>query len=156
MSRPAILLATGLVFGTGLGFLLGAGAGQHAPHDMVHDHAAHDHGGGAHVMIEADSPAPTLTLTIHPDGPQSRNLHIGVTGFTFAPEAVNGPHIPGEGHAHIYVNNVKFARAYAPWVLLDALPKGIHTVRVTLNANDHSVLATGGTPIEATTEVTID
>ena len=107
-------------------------------------------------MTEVDGPAPELTLTIHPDGPQSRNLHIGTTNFTFDPEAVNGPHIPGHGHAHVYVNGVKQARAYGPWVQLYALPKGTHEIRVTLNANDHSQLAISGEPLEATTTVIID
>lgn len=107
-------------------------------------------------LTEVEAPAPTLELTLHPDGAQSRNLHLAVTGFAFAPEAVNGSHVPGRGHAHIYVNDVKFARAYAPWVHLDALPKGRHVIRVTLNANDHSQLAHSGKPIEASLELIID
>ena len=158
MPRSVILLAIGLVLGIGFGFLLGAGTGRPMPDNAVHDHSAHDHGQGSgpQEMTETTPPHPKLVLAMHPDGPQSRNLHIGVTGFAFAPEAVNGPHVPGQGHAHIYVNDIKIARAYGPWIQLSALPKGTHTVRVTLNANDHSQLATGGIPIEASTEITID
>ena len=159
MSRSLALLAIGLVLGTGLGFLLAASARTvpPLPADSVHDHTAHEHHGPSHdVITETDSPHPTLTLTLHPDGAQSRNLHIGTTDFTFAPEAVNGPHMPGQGHAHVYVNDIKIARAYGPWMQLSALPKGSHTIRVTLNANDHSALAVDGTPIEATVQVTID
>ena len=161
MPKPLVFLAVGLFFGTGLGFLLAAGTttgtGAPGPEDIVHDHAAHEHDGPSHsTLTETDSPHPTLTLTLHPDGAQSRNLHIGVTHFTFAPEAVNGPHVPGQGHAHVYVNNIKIARAYAPWMQLAALPVGTHEIRVTLNANDHSALATDGIPIEAATEVTIE
>lgn len=168
MPRPVVLLLIGLLLGTGLGFLLGAASGPvpampepatHEPGapDPAHDHAAHDHAGGAHATLrEVEGPAPQLTLTLHPDGDRSRNLHLGVTNFTFDPEGVNGPHRSGHGHAHVYVNGVKQARAYAPWVQLYALPRGTHKVRVTLNANDHSHLAADGTPIEATATIRID
>lgn len=159
MPRPLIFLLIGLFFGTGLGFLLaaGTGAGTPEPTDSVHDHSAHAHDGPAHDQLtEAARPYPELTIRLHPDGTQSRNLEIGVTNFAFAPEAVNGPHVPGQGHAHVYVNGVKIARAYAPWVHLGALPKGRHVVHVTLNANDHTQLARDGAPIEARTEVTIE
>ncbi|WP_299849026.1 hypothetical protein [uncultured Roseovarius sp.] len=159
MSRPLALLAIGLLLGTGLGFLLAASTQMDLPppQDSVHDHTAHDHQGPSHDTItETTSPHPTLTLTLHPDGAQSRNLHIGTTDFAFAPDAVNGPHVPGQGHAHVYVNDIKIARAYGPWIQLAALPKGTHVIRVTLNANDHSALATDGTPIEAIARITID
>lgn len=163
MPRSLALLLIGLLFGTGFGFLIGAamapGPASDAgpPMDAAHDHAAHDHDGGAHARLrEFDGPAPDLTLRLHPDGDQSRNLHIGVSGFTFDPEGVNGAHVPGHGHAHVYVNGVKQPRAYGPWVQLHALPKGTHDIRVTLNANDHSQYAISGQPVEATATLRID
>ena len=158
MRNPVVLLAIGLIFGVGLGVLIGAGTHMEMSHDMVHDHSAHDHGEGMDhsKLTEVASPAPVLSITLHPDGPQSRNLHIDVRHFTFSPTGVNGQHVPGEGHAHVYVNDVKVARAYGPWMQLQALPKGKHTIRVTLNANDHSHLAQNGNPIEAITDLTIE
>ena len=76
----------------------------------------------------------------------AQNLHIMTTGFVFAPEQVNGPVTPGTGHAHIYVNGTKIARAYSAWFHLGDLPAGA-TIRVTLNANDHSHWAVDGTPL---------
>lgn len=167
MANPVILLAVGIVAGAGLGALVTAtvvdrNAMSKAHMDEIaeaiaHDHSAHDHGEShTHKMIDAGTPAPTLAITLHPDGPQSRNLEITTTNFTFDPTGVNGENRPGRGHAHIYLNGVKLPRSYAPWVHLSALPKGTHDLRVTLNANDHSHLATNGTPIEATTTFTIE
>jgi hypothetical protein len=163
MAKPFAFLGIGLFFGTGLGFLIAATSGaQLEGHDhdhgaAVHDHSAHDHGGSAHATLtEAGTPTPMLDLTLHADGAQSRNLHIGVENFTFDPEGVNGPHMPGHGHAHLYLNGIKIARAYGPWMQLDALPVGSHELRVTLNANDHTQLAVGGVPIEATIAVVIE
>ncbi len=169
MANPVVLLAIGIVAGAGLGALVTAtvvdrdamakmdmAEGDHA--EMVHDHSAHDHGQGGHEhkMIESAQPVPTLSITLHPDGPQGRNLEITTSNFTFDPTGVNGENVPGHGHAHIYLNGVKLPRSYAPWVHLSALPKGTHELRVTLNANDHSQLATNGTPITATTTFTIE
>lgn len=162
MAKPLAFLGIGLFFGTGLGFLVAASSGaQLEGHDhdqgaAVHDHAAHDHGTAHTALTEAGTPVPVLTLTVHPDGVQSRNLHIGVENFTFDPEGVNGAAVPGRGHAHLYLNGVKVARAYGPWMQLDALPVGTHELRVTLNANDHTQLATDGVPIEATIAVVIE
>src|SRR6056297_103397 len=172
MTRGAVALLVGVVLGLGLGFVLGSnleqGSSSHTvPNsaemgDAAHDHSAHDHGQGdmsGHdhsKLIEAGTPAPALTLRVLPDGKQSRNLHIETTNFTFDPEGVNGPHKPGHGHAHVYINGIKLPRAYGPWMQLHALPIGPHEVRVTLNANDHSQLAINGRPIEATTTLVID
>ncbi|WP_306151453.1 hypothetical protein [Roseovarius sp. MMSF_3281] len=166
MPRNFIFLLMGLFFGTGFGFLVAAGTGAelegHEHGTASHDHAAHDHGGGDmsdhdhSKLIEAGTPAPSLALSIHPDSDQSRNLHIETTNFTFDPEGVNGPHKPGHGHAHVYINGIKQPRAYSPWVQLNALPIGTHEIRVTLNANDHGQLAIGGEPIETTIELVIE
>ncbi|HKL55141.1 MAG: hypothetical protein ACX93P_04665 [Roseovarius sp.] len=166
MPRTFIFLLIGLFFGTGFGFLLAATSGakleghDHGADSAVHDHSAHEHesaGGHDHdALTEAGAPAPTLALNIHPDGPQSRNLELMVENFTFDPKGVNGPHVPGHGHAHVYLNGVKLARAYGRWQQLYALPKGRHMLRVTLNANDHSQLAVDGEPIAAEMELVIE
>lgn len=164
MPRHFVFLIIGLFFGAGLGFMVAATTGAtvegHAHgNDAVHDHAAHDHGDGEHdhsKMTEVAGPAPGLEIVVHPDGPRSRNLEIATENFTFAPGSVNGPHVPGEGHAHVYLNGVKIARAYARWFHLSALPKGEHQLRVTLNANDHAQLAVNGTAVEATTTFSIE
>lgn len=155
MPKTFAFLIIGLFFGTGLGFLLAATSGAQME---AHDHSAHDHGKSHDhaALTEVTGPVPELAVTLHPDGLQSRNLHIEASNFAFAPEAVNGAPVPGQGHAHIYVNDIKIARIYAPWFHLDALPKGTHEIRVTLNANDHSQLAASGKPLETTTQVTIE
>ena len=163
MPRTFIFLIIGLVFGTGLGFLIAAATGaavdRHVDDDAVHDHSAHDHGEDGHDhsrMIEVEGPPPGLSVVVHADGPQSRNLEIVTTNFIFDPEAVNGPHVPGHGHAHVYLDGVKIARAYSRWFHLSALPEGEHELRVTLNANDHGLLAVAGEPVEATETIVIE
>lgn len=166
MPKTLTFLIIGLFFGTGLGFLFAATSGAQleghshgAENSAVHDHSAHDHSGMDHdhsKLTEVTGPAPSINLVFHPDGAQSRNLEIEVENFTFDPVAVNGEHVEGRGHAHVYINNIKIARAYGSWMHLEALPLGTHEVRVTLNSNDHSQLAIGGTPVEAVATVVIE
>lgn len=166
MPKTLTFLIIGLFFGTGLGFLFAAtGNSQMQDHAMgatdsaVHDHSAHDHAAMDHdhsKLTEVSGPVPSVNLVFHPDGKQSRNLEMQVENFSFDPVAVNGAHIEGRGHAHVYINNIKIGRAYGPWMHLEALPFGTHQVRVTLNANDHSQLAVDGAPVEATATLVIE
>ncbi len=166
MPKTFMFLIIGLFFGFGGGVLVAASTGvQMEAHDhsdptqhggTTGDHDA-DHDGMDHSKLtEIKGPAPELSITLHPDGASSRNLQINVSNFRFSPDNVNGANMPGEGHAHIYVNGVKLARIYGSWFHLSDLSAGEHEIRVTLNANDHSHLAVDGKAIEAVTKVTIE
>lgn len=144
--RSLILFVIGIVFGTGLGFILGT------PMEG-HDHAGHSDTGHDHsALTEWTTPPPSFALVVTDDIGDAKNMFIDVAGFSFTPETVNAAPIAGTGHAHIYVDGVKTVRAYAPWVHLSDAPSG-SVVRVTLNANDHTGWAIEGQPIVA--EITV-
>lgn len=164
MQRPLMLFAIGLFFGAGVGFLVAAANGvtltghdhgdaaQHAGRAMSEEHDAGDAAGmHEHALLDVsgEGAPPTVALRLHPDAGSALNLEIVTGNFTFAPEAVNDAHVPGQGHAHVYVDGVKVARAYGPWFHLTDLPPDAE-VRVTLNANSHETLALGNVPIAAT------
>ena len=94
----------------------------------------------------------SVALIVTTDPISGANVQILTEGFTFAPENVNGAHVEGEGHAHIYVDDVKISRVYTPWYHLGSLTPGEHEIRVTLNANSHQEYAIGGTNVEAITQ----
>lgn len=160
MDRSIPLLLIGLVFGAGIGFAYAAANGitldghDHADpahHDAHADEADapdahHDH--GAMLSMPQGPDAPTLMVQIQPDPLAGWNLHIMTTHFIFSPERASRDHVPGEGHAHVYINGEKLGRYYSPWVHLDNLPKGAVEVKVTLNANDHRGLSVGTRPLE--------
>lgn len=145
--RLLAMLLIGLFFGTGLGYLLAAPAPQ------GHDHAEHDHAVTHDRLTEADAPVPTLALELRREAGGGLDLHIATTGFRFAPEAVKGAHVPGEGHAHVYIDGDKIARAYGPWLHIASIPDHARALTVTLNASDHSTLAVNGEPISATADL---
>lgn len=105
----------------------------------------------SHSPYEYDDHAtlPALQIHLEEDAKSGWNLTLDTTNFTFAPEHVNDLNIPGEGHAHLYVNGEKIARLYSHYYHIDELQQA-DAVRVTLNANDHSEYAHDGQVIDAT------
>lgn len=172
IDRSIALLIIGLVFGGGIGFVIAAGNGitldGHDHSTDLEGHASGHTGGHAdrenshtilHEQLASVPPgadAPRLEIALTPDPVSGWNLKLITEGFRFSPQNVNGPHVPGEGHAHVYVNGEKVARLYGPWLHLDSLPDGPATIRVTLNANDHRALAIGQEPVVAITTINVN
>lgn len=143
--RAILLFIIGLTFGFGAGFLTGGGMG----HTAGHDHAGHADAGHDMMAVTAwEGAPPVLSLTLTPDMGRDFNLRITADGFTFDPENVNAPTTAGTGHAHVYVNGEKVARAYSPYMHLTNVPEGA-IVRVTLNTNEHGHWGLDGEPIAA-------
>ena len=96
---------------------------------------------------------PAIKINLEKDIMSGWNLQVETKDFRFAPESVNensdGDTSTFEGHAHLYVDGKKIARLYSPWFHINGLPPGEHTVKVTLNSNDHGVYVVDGNPIEA-------
>ncbi|QUJ76328.1 hypothetical protein KDD17_15750 [Sulfitobacter albidus] len=163
--RTLALFLIGVTFGGAGGFVYAAANGitldGHDHSDPAH-HGGMQHGDGDHAMLH-DTPrdvdpasAPTLAVEVTADPMAGYNLHVMAERFRYAPRAASGPHVAGEGHAHVYANGVKLGRLYGPWMHLENLPKGEVEITVTLNANDHRPLAIAGAPIAASTTVTVD
>ena len=116
-------------------------------------------GGHTHASDEAVAAPAGMGVSIHvePDSHSTGgfNVRIDTSGFAFAPDSVNGDHVAGEGHAHIYVDGVKIARVYGPWFFLGGLSPGEHEVRVTLTANTHQPYERDGEPLAASVMVTV-
>ncbi len=128
-------------------------------------------GGGAIALADTGHPgtAPThsaaprnapakmrlVSIKVTPDAMKGHNLIVRTRAFRFAPEHASGTHVAGEGHAHLYVDGVKQTRLYGPAFYLGDLKPGRHTIRVTLNANDHRDYRRGGKALAAQATVTV-
>ncbi len=117
--------------------------------EATHTHTALDVSGWVRT--------PSVAIAMHEDAMGGWNVEVTPKNFTFAPEHVNQAVVAGEGHAHIYINGVKYGRVYGSWMYLPAsvFKKGENVVRVTLNANNHSDLAVSGSLVEASATVTL-
>lgn len=113
--------------------------------------AAMQHGG----VLEAGEGAPALSMTVTPDG-DGWDVALDIELFEFSGDAVDGPHQPGVGHVHLYLNGLKLQRMYSPEARIGALPRGRHEVRVVLNTNDHRAYAVGGQAVEAVELIEVD
>ncbi|HLR33318.1 MAG TPA: hypothetical protein VK074_12575 [Fodinibius sp.] len=97
--------------------------------------SAEEHSG--QVVVSDSTAVPAVEMSVFRDKLTGWNIHIETSRFAFTPEKFGEVHVTGEGHAHLYVNGDKHARLYGPWYHLPSLPRGTHTLRVTLNANTH-------------------
>lgn len=152
----------GLLNGVSLRVTKPAPDDAHAAHAHAHGNDAHadTHAGDAHAAmshepLESEIPI-IVAIAADVDGGGGVNVRIGTRrSWNWAPRNVNAAHIPGEGHAHIYVDGVKLNRVYGPFYHIPALSPGDHEIRVTLNANSHNDLTLNGEPIEAVTTITV-
>ena len=105
---------------------------------------AHDH--GKPMELDAES-APMVDLQLMPLDDGSYNVRVQTMNFIFAPHQVGMEPADGEGHAHLYVDDVKVARVYGEWYHLETLPDNAKMVWVGLYANNHQPLAVDGLEI---------
>ena len=95
---------------------------------------------------------PAITdLSVEKDAKSGWNVSFQTENFEFTPGNVNSDHIPGEGHAHIYVDSQKVNRLYSNNYHLGELTEGERDIRITLNTNAHSEYTVDGETINATT-----
>ena len=93
----------------------------------------------------------SLMTEVEDDG--GVNLHIMADDWTWSTGGAN--YVPGEGHAHIYVDGELLRMVYEPVNHLSGLAPGERHIRVALSANNHASLTYKGEPVEATAMVTV-
>ena len=116
----------------------------------------HEMSAGTLINVDDWAAVPTLDTAVYPDPVGGWNLNLVTANFTFDAAAAGRENIEGHGHAHVYVNGVKFGRVYGDWHHIGKLPPGRNDVSVSLYANDHSGLALGGIKITGTTTVIVE
>lgn len=118
------------------------------------EHTHDDSDGYMHATMEASEPlAIGMDVAIEDGG--GINIHIMTEGWRWTPENVNEDHVPGEGHAYIYVDGVKTS-VYTPYYHIPGLEAGSHHIRVALHANNHDEMHVNGFPVEAVATVIVN
>ncbi|MFG2837375.1 hypothetical protein ACGFYE_20490 [Streptomyces zaomyceticus] len=108
--------------------------------------AARDEG-GRRLRELPTADAPTVRAEARPDSEGGWNVHLTVERFRFTPESTGGAALPGRGHARLLVDGRELTRLYGPW---GYVPAGAHTLTVRLHADDHTVWAAAGAPVQTT------
>ena len=75
--------------------------------------------GAISVHEIAQEAAPQATLKLQKDPTGGFNVHVVTTNFMWRPEMASMQHVPGEGHAHVYLDGRKIMRIYNEWFHLN-------------------------------------
>ena len=114
-----------------------------------------DHEHSKNVEWEGDE-QPSLYLSVQPYDSYGWVVIYNANNFTFNAENASSQHIQGEGHGHLYVNDVKIARLYGEPYYLRDLNMGANTIRITLNTNNHLSYVFNGAAIEKNVEIVVE
>lgn len=110
----------------------------------------------ATIDVSDEDSIPSVYLSVTEDRLSGWNIRLDTENFTFVPESVGLPHVHGEGHAHLYINDKKMDRMYGNWAHLGMLPAGDYTVRVVLNTNSHEEYSVDGEVISDEVEISVN
>ena len=144
-------LAAGFVIGNYTGYFDDDETDDHS-HSLPHSHTSMMHG---MVEVKNYTSIPTLDLLIHTDPQSGWNLQIKTTNFTWAPRNASLDHVPGEGHAHLYIDGDKVTRLYSEWYFIPELSSGMHQIKVSLNTNKHDSYVLDGVEIADSEMITV-
>ena len=131
---------------------------QHDMHASANGPSKQDHAArmaGLHMVPDGE-PIPELKLKVFeaPDG-SGWGVELAPRNFRFAADLVDGEHVAGTGHGHLYLNGLKLGRLFSKSARIGVLPAGRHLVRVTLNTNDHKAYMANGKIVSATASIAV-
>ncbi|MET8858618.1 hypothetical protein [Streptomyces sp. NPDC004579] len=100
--------------------------------------------------------APQVAIEIQPDPATGWDVRLTVRDFAFSPAGTRAVPVAGHGIAHLYVDGRTVARLRTAEYHLaeDLVPRGTHHVTARLYADDGTVWAVRGKPVESTADIT--
>ena len=111
---------------------------------------AHSDGAMSIHEVSKDD-APTATMNIVKDPTGGFNVRVVTTNFTWRPEMASMEYVPGEGHAHVFLDGRKIMRIYNEWFHLNtyqfATRAGKQLVSIEFVGNDHAPYTIQGAPV---------
>ena len=115
---------------------------------LTPSHAQTNSAISVHEIMQEASPQATLEIQKDPTG--GFNVRVVTTNFTWRPEMASMQHVPGEGHAHIYLDGRKIMRIYNEWFHLNtyqfATKAGEQLLSIEFVGNDHAPYTIQGLP----------
>jgi len=113
---------------------------------------SHAHTNGATSVHEIEQEyAPTATLDIKKDPTGGFNVQVITSNFVWRPEMASMNHVPGEGHAHVFLDGRKIMRIYNQWFHLNTYQfstrAGEQLLSIEFVGNDHAPYTIAGLPV---------
>lgn len=113
---------------------------------------------GRHYREVDDGDAPEVGIEVQPDPDDDGGWDIRLTlrDFRFSPAGAKARAVAGRGLAHVFVDGRLVTRLRTPECRLapGLVPRGTHQVTVRLYADDGTVWAVDGDPVESTAALT--
>jgi hypothetical protein len=115
---------------------------------------SHAHTSGATTVHEiTQETAPNATLEVQKDPTGGFNVQVVTSKFVWRPEMASMKHVPGEGHAHVYLDGRKIMRIYNEWFHLNTFQfstrSGEQLLTIEFVGNDHAPYTIQGLPVGA-------
>ena len=109
--------------------------------------------GAISVHEIAQETAPQATLEIQKDPTGGFNVQVITSNFVWRPEMASMEYVPGEGHAHVYLDGRKIMRIYNEWFHLNtyqfSTKSGEQLLSIEFVGNDHAPYTIQGLPVGA-------
>ncbi|MEU0059660.1 hypothetical protein [Streptomyces sp. NPDC006334] len=112
--------------------------------------------GGRHYREVDEEAAPAVRVEVEPDADGGWDVRLEVTRFRFSPAGAGTRAVPGRGTARLLVDDRPVAELRSAGYRIPAglLPHGTHHVTARLCADDGTVWAVDGAPVESTADIT--
>ncbi|MGC0408720.1 hypothetical protein RKD31_001963 [Streptomyces sp. SAI-163] len=100
--------------------------------------------------------APEVGIEVQPEDDDSWDVRLSVRDFRFSPGGTEAKAVAGRGVAHLFLDGDLLTRLRGPRYRLPAglVPRGTHQITVRLYADDDTVWAVDGEPVESTADIT--
>ncbi|MGW8065698.1 hypothetical protein ACVV2G_26360 [Streptomyces ziwulingensis] len=100
--------------------------------------------------------APEVGIEVQPETGDGWDVRLTVRNFRFSPAGAEAKAVAGRGVAHLFLDGELVTRLRGPEHRLAAalVPRGTHQVTVRLHADDGTVWAVDGEPVESTADIT--
>ncbi|MER6163803.1 hypothetical protein [Streptomyces violaceorubidus] len=114
-----------------------------------------DEEGRRYREVDAEH-APEVGIEVQPEADDSWDVRLTVRDFRFSPDGTEARAVAGRGVAHLFLDGDLLTRLRGPRYRIAAglVPRGTHQVTVRLYADDDTVWAVDGKPVESTADIT--
>ncbi|MFG2678902.1 hypothetical protein [Streptomyces sp. NPDC048392] len=116
---------------------------------------ATDEEGRRYREVDAEQ-APEAGIEVQPEADDSWDVRLTVRGFRFSPAGTEAKAVAGRGVARLFLDGDLLTPLRGPRYRLAAglVPRGTHQLTVRLYADDDTVWAVDGKPVESTADIT--
>ncbi|AZP16674.1 hypothetical protein EJC51_11430 [Streptomyces aquilus] len=112
---------------------------------------------GRHYREVDGKDAPEVGIEVQPDTDAGWDVRLTLTHFRFSPPDARATPVEGRGLVYLYVDGDLVTRLRTPGYRIpdNLVPRGTHTVTARLYADDGTVWAVDGDPVESTADITV-